>query len=470
MVLRQLQRAHRPWLLSWLFGLGWFGAGISWVHVSIAQFGGLPLVASLALMLLLCGYLAIYPMLALAVLKRYFAVSTWPLALPLLWTGSEWLRSWMLTGFPWLSLGYSAAPSVMSGWYAVIGETGVTTLLLVIAALLAQCSALKRCVPFALVTTVIMVSGAVLSHHAWTLPHQAKRYALVQGNIPQSLRWDPQQDKMTLQKYASLTAPHWQHDIIIWPEAAIPSLEPLATNFLQRLDKQAFDSHTALVTGIINFDIARDEAWNSIIVLGRKQPMQDQANYYYGDSHRYEKHHLLPIGEFVPFERWLRPLAPLFDLPMSSFSRGNKTQANLVANDERLVPALCFEIAFPRQISANVEANSGVILTLSNDAWFGDSHGPAQHLQIAQVRAAEFGRPVLRATNNGITAFIDDKGSVLSALPQFASGVLSATITSTKGTTPYGKWGDSLNLLMVVGLFAFALHRRRKPLTPSSPH
>ncbi len=449
--MRQLQHAQRPWLLAWLFGFAWFGAGISWVHVSIAQFGGLPLPASIGLMVLLCGYLALYPMLALGLLQRYFSVRLWPLALPFLWLLTEWGRSWLLTGFPGLSLGYSASPSYLAGWYPIIGETGVTTLLLIIAALLAQRLQRQHGLLLSLCVTVMFSAGWVFSQQSWTQPDQTRRYALVQGNIPQSLRWDPQQDKVTMQKYLDLTAPHWHNDIIIWPEAAIPQLEPLARQYLQRLDQHALEHEAALVTGIVNFDVLSDQAWNTILVLGATD-----SNY------RYEKHHLLPIGEFVPFERWLRNLAPIFDLPMSSFSRGEFMQPNLSVNGIYMAPALCFEIAFPRQIAANVTADSGVILTLSNDAWFGNSHGPAQHLQIAQVRAAEFGRPVLRATNNGITAMIAADGSLVARLPQFETAVLSASLTSRVGKTPFHQWGVAVHWLLLVALFVLALVRQQR--------
>ena len=172
----------------------------------------------------------------------------------------------------------------------------------------------------------------------------------------------------------------------------------------------------------------------------------------------------MPIGEFVPFEDWLRPLAPLFDLPMSSFARGAYQQANLEANGIHLAPAICFEIAFPRQVAANLYANTDMIITVSNDAWFGRSHGPAQHLEIARMRALEFGRPVLRATNNGISAFIDAKGQITARLPQFEAGSLTAPVTATEGLTPYRQLGDLpmgilLTLLLIVSITS-KKHRR----------
>ncbi|WP_411271228.1 apolipoprotein N-acyltransferase [Alteromonas sp. CYL-A6] len=451
----------RHFLGGWLFGMGWFGAGISWVHVSIADFGGLPLIGSVAMMALLCAYLALYPALAFWLTARYFKSALWPLALPLLWTLTEWLRSWMLTGFPWLSLGYSQIDSPLAGWLPVVGETGVTALLVCLIALAGISRTPRQWILTLFAITVAGLSGWVANRHNWVSPERNVSMAMVQGNIAQSLRWQPQQDGPTMEKYRSLSAPLWQSDVIIWPEAAVPKLEPLALDYLNDMDKQAAQTDTALVTGIVNYNWESDEAWNSVIVLGKREPDDERGQYRYFHANRYAKHHLLPVGEFVPFESLLRGLAPIFDLPMSSFSRGDFLQPNLIANGVSMATALCFEIAFPRQVSANVHADTDVILTLSNDAWFGRSHGPAQHLEIARVRAKEMGRPVVRATNNGISAFVDHRGSVIARLPQFEAASLSATVTTTRGMTPYRRYGDTLVWLATALLFIIALIRKR---------
>ena len=465
LAIRQIAKLrHRAFLAGWVFGMGWFGAGISWVHVSIADFGGLPLVGSLAIMALLCGYLSLFPALAFSLTSRFFTVNLWPLALPFFWCLSEWLRSWLLTGFPWLSLGYSQIDSPLSGWAPIIGETGLTALLLIAASLLA-CNGFKRAtLNGGLISLAIYVSGWLALQHAWVSPKQTYSVAMVQGNIPQSLRWVPEQDQPTMDKYLHLTEPLWNSDLIIWPEAAVPKLEPLAQPYLARVNERAFNENTALITGIVNFNWETQEAWNNLIVLGKRTPTATLPDYQYFHNNRFAKHHLLPVGEFVPFEDWLRPLAPLFDLPMSSFARGAYQQANLEANGIHLAPAICFEIAFPRQVAANLYANTDMIITVSNDAWFGRSHGPAQHLEIARMRALEFGRPVLRATNNGISAFIDAKGQITARLPQFEAGSLTAAVTATEGLTPYRQLGDLpmgilLTLLLIVSITS-KKHRR----------
>ncbi|GGD63414.1 apolipoprotein N-acyltransferase [Lacimicrobium alkaliphilum] len=431
-----------PTLLGFCFGLGWFGAGISWVHVSIADFGGLPLAGSIGLMLLLCAYLAVYPALACRILVRVFRPQYWPLAISFVWLVTEWLRSWVLTGFPWLSLGYSQINSPLAGWMPLIGETGVSVLLVMFACTLSQTLPRKKLLISAILLLTLYGGGYLTGLHQWTTPNSKKAdVVMVQGNIKQELRWIPEQDIPTMSKYWALTELHWDADLIIWPEAAVPKLEPLAVDFLSELDQQLAATGTGLITGIVNYNFESENAYNQLISLGSKNG-EKQGHYAYPHSNRYAKHHLLPIGEFIPMEDWLRGLAPIFDLPMSSFSRGDYQQTNLTASSLRLAPAICFEIAFPRQIRANLHPYTDFILTVSNDAWFGRSHGPHQHMEIARVRAKEFGIPVLRATNNGITGIIDADGQILAQLPQFEAQALRAQVPLYKGTTPYARFGE----------------------------
>ncbi|MEP1446678.1 MAG: apolipoprotein N-acyltransferase [Paraglaciecola sp.] len=449
--------------LGFAFGLGWFGAGVSWVHVSIADFGGIPLLGSLTLMLLLSGYLALFPALSFSVLCRYFNQNLWPIALPFIWLLFEWVRSWLFTGFPWLSLGYSQLSGPLSGWFPVIGEFGVSGVIILLSTVMATGLIAKKWIPSFLLVTVLFVSGITLNHVEWAKPTgQKARIAMVQGNIEQALRWTPEQDQPTMDKYKNMTAAHWHNDVVIWPEAAIPQLEPVATEYLTEMDNIAAQTNTGLITGIVNYNFETREAYNNLIGLGQKQSndLNDaspaRGQYHYFHSNRFAKHHLLPIGEFIPFEDWIRGIAPLFDLPMSSFSRGDFQQGNIEAKGYHFAPAICFEIAFPRQISANLYYNTDFIITVSNDAWFGGSHGPAQHLEIAQARAKEFALPVLRATNNGITAFINHRGEIQSRIPQFEAAVLEDTMQQVKGYTPYRFLGDWIIWCLSLLIFAFA--------------
>lgn len=401
------------------------------------------------MMALLVAYLAVYPALAGYLLRKYFSPALWPLAVPFFWLLFEWLRSWVLSGFPWLSLGYSQVSGPLSGWMPVLGETGVSILLVVTGAGLATLLTAKRFAHCALLLLIVGMGGWSLNGIDWVKVKSVPvSMAMVQGNIKQELRWVPEQDRPTMEKYLNMTDDHWHNDVIIWPEAAIPKLEPVSRNYIRELDERASDSNTGLITGIVNYNFETRDAFNNLIVVGNKEADDTEGHYRYFHGNRYAKHHLLPIGEFIPFESWLRGLAPIFDLPMSSFSRGDFQQQNLVANGLHFAPAICFEIAFPRQVGANLYDDTDVIITVSNDAWFGNSHGPDQHLEIAQARAKEFGLPVVRATNNGITAFIDHTGQIQSRLPQFQAAVLSDRVRLTEGKTPYRRYGDLTVLLL----------------------
>lgn len=434
---------------GFIFGLGWFASGISWVHVSIDQFGGLPLFISLLLMLLLCAYLALFPALSCYLASKLTPnkrLHLW--LLPSAWLLSEWLRSWILTGFPWLSLGYSQINSPLMSLAPVIGEIGITFVLLVFAVAVTQLliSFFKTKQAVVTKTPIIIGSAVIISilvcqQFSWlSTTGENKKIALIQGNTAQELKWQSGQEWPIMSSYLNLTRQNYQADIIIWPESAIPTIEPLAEDFLTLVNQAAFINDTAVITGIINYNYESKDYFNSLIMLGKKDEDATEGNYYYNHSNRFYKHHLLPIGEFVPFQEILRPLAPLFNLPMSSFTRGNYVQANMVAHGMTFAPLICFEIAFPEQLFANFYPDTQAILTVSNDAWFGNSHGPHQHLDIARMRAAEFGRPVLRATNTGITAVIDHQGNVVDQLPQFEQAVLTANVEIIKGRTPFSQY------------------------------
>ncbi len=465
-----LLRTSKPKQISFLFGLGWFGAGISWVHVSIAEFGGVPLIVSLLMMLVLVSYLALFVMgvgqLIHWIQGRYGLLAFIAVA-PLAWSAMEYLRSILFTGFPWLSLGYTQLNTPLAYFAPIIGETGVTSVIIMLCANIAviihtrshsnteypfNAPDTKRLAYMGIIGIVVLGSMAAYSFESKEMDDKFNTFSvgLVQGNIEQSMRWLPELDQPIMDKYLTLSQGLWEQDIVIWPEAAIPKLESEAQLFLRQLDQQAFNTQTGLITGIVNFDMGKNHILNQLIGLGKKHTDSELPQYYYNHNNRFAKHHLLPIGEFIPLENWLRGIAPIFDLPMSSFTRGEFIQDNLIANSIHLVPAICFEIVFPRQIRANITSDSHAIITVSNDAWFGDSHGPHQHMQIAQMRALEFGLPVLRVTNNGITGIIRHTGKIQSQLPQFEVGVLVDEVNISPSQTFYRRFGDNLNVIMCV--------------------
>jgi apolipoprotein N-acyltransferase len=457
----------------WLsFGFGSFAIGISWVHVSMDTFGGMPLLASVGLMALLALYLALYPAitgLALVWLTKTLShdgetrFGLWRnLALfPALWTLTEWARGWVMTGFPWLWAGYTQTLGPLQPLASIIGTLGLSFVIALFAGALALCFA-QRWKSLAITLPLIALA-------TWATPHLSRIHptgetvnvVLVQGNIPQSMKWEPDALWPTLLKYMDLSREHLDADIIIWPEAAIPAPESMVQDFLDNTNKVANLNHTAIITGIISQQ--HNEFYNSLIVLGNHNQKQQAGPDYKGDgSNEFKKHHLLPIGEFVPFEALLRPIAPLFNLPMSSFARGDYQQPNLSALGHKIAPAICYEIAFPEQLRDSVGLDTDILLTVSNDAWFGSSNGPLQHMEIAQMRAVELGRPLLRATNNGVTAVVDEHGHITASLPQFETGVLSAAIPLVTGQTWFAQFGQTPVLLLSSLLLLLGLGRRFK--------
>ena len=450
---------------SFAFGLGWFGSGISWVHVSIDEFGGLPIVATFILMLLLCSYLALFPALSGYLSARFTPNKKLSLVMLLAtWTFTEWLRGWFLTGFPWLTLGYTQIDSPLRALAPITGEVGLTMIIMFISLCFYRLACRQHVLPSRI--AIIAIALATIAAHQlnWVTPTgKTTNVALVQGNIAQELKWLPEQELPTMLKYLDLTRQNYQADIVVWPESAIPALEATVDEFLDIANQGAAINNTAIVTGIINYNFESREYFNSLIVLGKKQPEDTQGSYYYPNNNRYYKHHLLPIGEFVPFQEWLRPLAPLFNLPMSSFTRGSYVQQNLIANGIQIAPLICFEIAFANQLAANFSNETNLLLTVSNDAWFGTSHGPHQHMDIARMRALEFGRPLVRSTNTGVTAIVDHQGNFVEKAPQFEEVVVSSQVSLVDGLTPFSRYQHYPVFLLSLILF-LAIYFRKSQL------
>jgi apolipoprotein N-acyltransferase len=412
----------------YLYSLGTFALGVSWIYVSINVYGGAPpILAGFLVILFILAWSLNGLLLGFVYIKwaRYFPRGHL-FAFPVLWVLSEWFRGWFLTGFPWIYIGYGHLSSPLAGFAPVAGVLGISFVVVLSAVLIHQFLEQRKPV-LILGVLVIWLSGFGLSQVDFVEEKGQVTVAAVQGNIDQHSKWQRKMVMPILNKYTDLTSGHWGADIIVWPEASITLFRENAGNFLQGLDEKGKRSGSTVVLGIPDRD--EDGSFlNSAIVVGK-----GQGNYI--------KRHLVPFGEYVPFENWLRGLITFFDLPMSHNKPGPDQQEAPLADGLKLSLSICYEVVYSELVRSTTESPD-LFITISNDTWFGSSIGPAQHLQMAQMRALENGRSMIRATNNGITATINHRGEITDSLPQFEPGVLRTTVSIMEGTTPYHRFGQ----------------------------
>jgi apolipoprotein N-acyltransferase len=447
-------RSRAPRDCAWLgfaFGLGLFGAGVSWVYVSMHSVGGMPALLAAAATLIFCAFLAVFPAAAGWLQARVPAGAALRacLLIPAAWTLFEWLRSWMLTGFPWLSLGYAAVGWPLQGYAPIGGAFALSFLTVALAGMLTLIAArAPRRAHWLAALVVVVAAGEALRHIEWSSARAAPlTVALLQGNIEQSLKFDPARYERTLDTYARL-AEASRARLIIFPETAVPRfLDQVDRAYLRRLDALAQRNGGDLLLGVPTRR-SGDEFFNSVLSFG-VSPIQV-----------YHKVHLVPFGEFVPpgFAWTLR----LVNIPMSDFSRGTPGQRLLAVAGEELAVNICYEDAFGDEIAAQLP-KATVLVNVSNVAWFGDSLAPGQHLQMARLRAIETARMHLAATNTGITAAIDRDGRVVARLAQFTEGRLETSAQGYTGATPYVWLRDWPVVLASLGVLVIsALIARRK--------
>ncbi|MCX8738396.1 apolipoprotein N-acyltransferase [Gilliamella sp. B2824] len=464
-------------LIGLTWGIGYFVGGVHWIYISIKQYGELPTAIAIVILGLLIVYLSLYPMLfalLLRMLDRYapaFSFKQLVITAPVIWQFSEFLRGYILTGFAWLELGYSQLDSPLRAYFPIIGIEGVNLITSIICGLILyilhqlRSKVHKKHVLGAIFALIaIFIAPISFKDIDWTTVDQQRtaNFSLIQGNIPQSLRWNSEQLESTLKTYYQLTQQSLGKDkIIIWSEASITDFEINQQPFLYYLDNQARAKGSEIAVGIIDYrlknaeDQANGDIYNTLLVLGGKEA------YQYPTTNRYQKHHLVPFGEFIPLESVLEPIAALLDIPMSSMKQGDKKQPQLTMQGFKFTTAICYEVILSNYIWHNFQQDTDFLLTVSNDAWFGDSIGPKQHLQMAQARALEFGRPLIRSTNNGITAIIDKKGYIIQQIPAFTEGVLNATLSPTTGLTPYARWGNLPYYVLILFMCIITFIKKR---------
>jgi len=459
LLLRDL-RPRTAALLGWLYGVGLFGHGVWWIQVSVHQFGVPFYVFSIGVTAVFIACMALYPALFGALLNTFAAPhrhATACLLAPPLWVLLELLRGWLGTGFPWLMLGYSQLDAPLAGFAPVFGVAGVSLLTMVIAAGWAwACIARGRSLLItAFITVALLLGGVAIGKIEFTAPLGVPlEAALIQGAVPQAIKWEAGQREASLARYLALSDPLWDADVVIWPETAIAAFPQQVPELVASLAEKARSHGTDLLVGMPTGEPWDGPYYNSLVGMGEH-------------TGRYDKRHLVPFGEFFPFKDLLSGIAALLDIPLSDFSAGSAQALTLTVAGHEAGISICYEDAFGREVIAALP-NAAFLVNVSNDAWFGDTIAPHQHLEIARMRALESGRYLLRGTNTGITAVIDHHGAIVAQAPQFAATALRAPFAARSGATPYVLTGDgplTALLLATVGLSVWTRRRARDGAT-----
>ncbi|MGR9045112.1 MAG: apolipoprotein N-acyltransferase [Gammaproteobacteria bacterium] len=442
----------RAALRGWFFGLGLFGFGVSWVFVSIHQYGGADLMSAGLLTSLFVSFWALFPALTgflSSSIMRMFEPSQQLLLVPCLWVLIEYFRGfWLLNGFPWFQIAYTQLESPLAGFIPVVGVYGVGFIVALIASCTLRLLQNKNWILYGGMMVAFWIGGALLKTIQWTYPIDDElKISLIQGNIAQDQKWAPDNRLATLTKYKNLTEAQWGSDIVIWPETAIPAYyREVKDDFLEPLARQAQEHKTDVV---VSLPIKSDQAgqnYNAVIVLGQTPGI-------------YRKRHLLPFGEYLPLQPLSGYILDLANLHLGRFIAGDDDQQLLRAAGYPFITSICYEDAFGSQNIRKLD-EAAFLVNVTNDAWFGRTIEPYQHLQIARMRSLESGRYLLRATNTGLTAVVAPDGKIVAQAPVFETAVINESIIPMGGVTPYARIGDRL-IVYIIGfiLISFATIR-----------
>lgn len=443
----------RAFLVGWAYGFGVWLTGAFWLYTSIHEYGGIGAVAAFLMIVVMACIMGLFHAVMAWAFVRFMGRQ--PLAFASLWVLQEWAKTWVLTGFPWLFVGYAYTDMpFITALAPLTGVFGISFLSVLISASVVELY--RKQAGYLLIAGVLLGISTLLwlINPAWTSPTGDKlSVSLVQGNIRQDIKWVQTFQDEILLTYATLTQNEWGRDLIVWPEAAVPMFQDEAADFLGQIDTIARQTGSTLSTGIPykaleEYDPshhAYPPFYNAVMTLG-------------ADKGLYKKQRLVPFGEYIPFGGVLDILPNLATHQVLSHSRGDDHQTPTLVQHKNMGVAICYEVAYPDTIRKNAQ-DTHFLMTVSNDAWFGTSAGPHQHLQMVQMRSLETGRWTARSTNTGITAIIDDKGRIVQSMPQFTKGVLRGKMAMMTGSTPFMRFGYYpilLGLIVLLLLSAWA--------------
>jgi len=442
--------------LGFAFGAGAFGTGVSWVYVSMHTFGGMqPWLAATAVALF-TAYLALFPAFAGYLQARLAPASTWwrtALAAPAAWVLVEWLRGTLFTGFPWLGVGYAFIDTPLAALAPVLGSHGVGLAAAITAGLLALAARRRPPLVALAAPALIWLAAVALARLSWGTPAGAPiDVALVQANVPLATKWSAADRARILDRYLDMSRSAGEAALVVWPEAAVPGfLDELDADFWAALTRLSRGGRTQFLFGALEREVSGGERYfNSL------------AHFDGRSVDTYRKHHLVPFGEYVPLVWLARPLLHGLSIPMSDLSAGPDGPQPLRAGGIAIGASICYEDAFARDIRRTAPG-AGVLVNVSEDAWFGDSLGPHQRLQMARMRSRELALPMLRAGNTGPSVVIDARGRVIASARQFSAGVLRASVQPMAAATPFARYGEWPFGLLAATLVAAAwLARRRR--------
>ena len=442
------------WILGFSYGLGLYCVGIYWIYISLHDFGGMPWWFAGFSTFCLCAFMALF-----VGLVGYFAKRLgylW-LSVPVLWGLSDWVRSWIFTGFPWLTMGYSQVPhSPLAGYMPLVGVYGVSVITVFMATLIAvwftKPSLIFKRNSIATIVLII-VAGNVLKIVEWTTPIGAPiNVALVQGNIAQDTKWSPEKAQSTIDQYLEMVKASIA-ELIILPETALPVISSqLDPSVKDALTAHAMQNNGDIIVGMVEYNEATENApseyFNSALSFG-SAPTQI-----------YSKNHLVPFGEFIPLKQvfgWI--YRDWLNMPLSDLSRGGTHQTPMNLVGQKVAVNICYEDVFGEEIIRQLP-EATMLVNISNDAWYGQSYAAHQHMQFSQARALETGRFMLRATNTGATAAIDPHGYVLAHAPHDTKTTLDVMAQGYTGSTPYVRWGNWPFIVFCFVAIAYVIRRK----------